>query len=112
MTRAGTLVEHLDRLLALHENGLAGPYSIYIFRGFTGVGGGIGSSGATASTKNVEDHLRAKGYINGTDYEWVTPLSLKILQTKIDRDLMDSIQSSGGFEHHEDPETERAEEHE
>ena len=110
-SRAFALVERLEGLL--YENGLQGPYAIYIFRGFPGVGGGIGSSGATASTKNVEDHLRAKGLVTGHDFEWITPLTLKILQSRVDRDLLDSIQSSGGFEHHTpEPRTEHAEENE
>ena len=109
MSRAFALVERLGLLLA--ENGLQGTYATYVFKGFPSSGGGFGA-GSTASTKNVEDHLRAKGFVAGHDYEWITPFTLKILQQNVDRDLLDSIQSSGGFEHHESPGTEHAEENE
>ena len=112
-SRAEQLNERLNHLLiSVHENGLQGSYAIYVFHGFPAGGGAFGGSGSTPSTKNVKDHLRAKGLVLNTDYEWVTPLTLKILQQHIDRDLLNSIQSSGGFEHHENPRTEIAEENE
>ena len=107
-SKAFLLVERLGRLLC--ENGLSGAYAIYAFRGFPAGGGAFGGSGSTASTKNVEDHLRAKNLVAGHDYEWVTPLTLKILQNQIDRDLLDSIQVAGGVEQALDPGTEEAEE--
>lgn len=112
MSRALTLVEHLDRLLLVNENGLVGMYSIFTFRGFPAGGGAFGGSGNTPSTKNVEDNLRAHSLVMGIDYEWVTPRTLKLLQSRINVDLLNSIDSSGGQEVHEAPSTERAEEHE
>jgi hypothetical protein len=69
---------------------------LFQFKGFQP--GGIGGAGATASTKNTEDQLRAKGYVAGHDYEWSGPHNLHIKRDMIDRDLLDVIQSDGGFE--------------
>ncbi len=96
MSKAIALVERLTSLQTFLSEAMLmgdGPTATYMFKGFQ-----TGSSGATASTKNVRDHLRAKNLIVGHDYEWVSPLTLQILQTRVDRDLLDSIQSSGGFE--------------
>jgi hypothetical protein len=104
MTKALRLVERLNALLdaaVLAEEGAAGTgMTTFVFKGFQP--GGTQGGGATASTKNVEDHLRAKGYVSGTDYHWVSPLKLTIKQNKVDRDLLDSVQSSGGFESEEE----------
>lgn len=96
MSKAYRLVERLEPFLALLEEADGMGMTSFIFRGFQP--GGMGGGGATASTKNVEDHLRAKGYVAGQDFHWASPLKLHIQQNKVDRDLLDSIQSSGGFE--------------
>ena len=59
---------------------------------------GMGDGGATASTKNIEDHLRAKGYVAGREFRWLSPYVLQVKNSAIDRDLLDSIQSAGGQE--------------
>ena len=97
-TKAFRLVERLDQLL--YENG--DDTVTYVFKGFTGVGGGIGANGATASVKNTEDQLRAKGLVAGHDYHWVSPFKLEISRGAIDRDLLDVIQSDSGVESEED----------
>lgn len=99
MSKAIALVERLTSLQTLLSESMlmGGPTVTYVFKGFPSSGGGFGA-GSTASTKNVRDHLRAKNLIVGQDYEWVSPLTLDILQSRVDRDLLDSIQSSGGFE--------------
>jgi hypothetical protein len=56
---------------------------------------GMGDGGSTASTKNIEDHLRAKGFTAGKEFRWLSPLRLQVQDSSIDRDLMDSIQSAG-----------------
>jgi hypothetical protein len=63
---------------------------------FNIIGNKAGDGGGTASTKNIEDHLRAKGYVNGREYRWLGPYKLQIASRAIDRDLLDSIQSGGG----------------
>ena len=59
---------------------------------------GFGDGGSTASTTNLEDHFRAKGYVHGREYRWISPFKLQIAQDAIDRDILDSIQSAGGVE--------------
>lgn len=59
---------------------------------------GMGDGGATASTKNIEDHLRAKGYVAGREFRWLSPYMLQIQDSAVDRDLLDSIQNAGGVE--------------
>ena len=98
-TKAFRLVERLDKLLGANENG---DSVTYVFKGFTGVGGGIGANGATASVKNTEDQLRAKGLVAGHDYHWVSPFKLEISRGVIDRDLLDVIQSDSGVESEEE----------
>jgi hypothetical protein len=56
---------------------------------------GMGDGGSTASTKNIEDHLRAKGFTSGNEYRWISQFRLQVKDSSIDRDLMDSIQSAG-----------------
>ena len=101
MTKAFRLVERLDKLLSTNENGDGGGSGsdtvVYVFRGFTSTG-----SGATASVKNTEDQLRAKGLVAGHDYHWISPFKLEISRSMIDRDLLDVIQSDSGVESEED----------
>lgn len=56
---------------------------------------GMGDGGSTASTKNIEDHLRCKGFTQGKDFRWISQFRLQVDDSKIDRDLLDSIQSAG-----------------
>jgi len=56
---------------------------------------GMGDGGSTASTKNIEDHLRCKGYVSGREFRWISPHRLQVKDSAIDRDLLDSIQSAG-----------------
>lgn len=112
MSRAYALVERLEYLQKVREEILgmgmgAGAGAgmtpggdgmlTYVFKGFPSSGGGFGA-GSTASTKNVEDHLRAKGLIAGQDFQWRGPMTLHIRPSAVNRDVLDSIQSSGGFE--------------
>ncbi len=109
MSRAFALVEKLTALLALREEEAPtedeeeeeeedeeeeGDTVTFQFKGFRAAGPAGG--GATASTKNTEDQLRAKGLVAGHDYMWQGPFVLKIRQEVLDRDLMDVIQSEGG----------------
>ena len=71
--------------------------AIYNFRGIN-----AGNGASTASTKNVEDHFRAKGYVAGREFRWISPHKLQVQDSAIDRDLLDSIQSRGGEEDIED----------
>ena len=57
-----------------------------------------GDGGAAASTKNVEDHLRAKGYVAGREFRWLSPYKLQIANSAVDRDFLDSVQTAGGRE--------------
>ena len=68
--------------------------AVYIFNGIT-PGDGAAS---TMSTKDVEDNLRAKGYVNGREFRWLSPSKLQVQDSAIDRDILDSIQSRGGKE--------------
>ena len=99
-TKAFRLVERLDKLLCTNENG--DDTVTYVFKGFTGTAGGIGSGGATASVKNTEDQLRAKGLVAGHDYHWVSPFKLTLSRGVIDRDLLDVIQTDSGVESEEE----------
>lgn len=105
-TRAHRLTERLHTLIQ-NEDGM----TTFVFRGFPSSGGGFGA-GSTASTKNTADQLRAKGYIAGTDYMWVSPMKLRIQLDKVDRDLLDVIQSEGGFQSEEPESEEEGEEQE
>ena len=67
------------------------------------LGHNAGDGGATPSTKNIEDHLRAKGYQAGREFRWLSPSKLQVQDSAIDRDLLDSIQSRGGEEDIEPP---------
>ena len=96
MSRAHALVGRLNNLLEDMMNGGDDQLVTFLFKGFQP--GGIGGAGATASTKNTGDQLRAKGYVAGHDYMWLTPMKLQIKQSMVDRDLLDVIQSEGGFE--------------
>lgn len=70
------------------------------------LGHNAGDGGATPSTKNIEDHLRAKGYVAGREFRWLSPSKLQIANSAVDRDLLDSIQSRGGEEDIEHPDHE------
>lgn len=105
MSRAYTLVERLGGLLSKNEEGMMGngggdggedQIVTFIFKGFQP--GGIGGAGATPSNKNTADQLRARGLVAGHDYIWASPLKLQIKQSMVDRDILDVIQSEGGFE--------------
>jgi hypothetical protein len=63
---------------------------------FAGINAGDGAS--APSTKDVEDNLRAKGFVNGREFRWISPLKLQVSNSSIDRDLLDSILSRGGAE--------------
>ncbi len=93
MSKAFILVERLEKLLSLREeDDENGEMITFVFKGR-----GAGDyAGHTPSTKNTEDQLRAKGFVNGQDYEWSGPYVLNIHQSCLDRDLLDVIQSEGG----------------
>lgn len=73
--------------------------AVYVFNGIT-PGDGASSS---PSTKDIEDNLRAKGYVAGREFRWLSPQKLQVKDSAVDRDLLDSIYVRGGKDDIEPP---------
>jgi len=89
MSKAQHLLERLDSLL---QGSAVSESVVYTFRPFPG------ETTATPNTTNLKDMFRLKGFTEGQEYTWLSPLSVQIETAAIDKDVLDVLKISGGVE--------------